>query len=66
MFYIRGDVASPLMFIFIYKNKLVKHTLILSSLFIILAIILFDDISLWFLGMGIVTIGIICLYMINH
>ena len=48
------------------KNKLVKHTLILSSLFIILAIILFDDISLWFLGMGIVTIGIICLYMINH
>lgn len=48
------------------KNNLVKYTLILSLLFIILAIILFDDISLWFLGMGIVVIGVISLYIINH
>ena len=48
------------------KNKLIKDTLILSVLFMILAIILFDDVSLWFLGMGIVVIGVIILYIINH
>ena len=48
------------------KNNLIKYTLTLSLLFILLAIILFDQISLWFLGMGIVVIGIITLYIINH
>lgn len=48
------------------KNNLIKYTLILSILFILLAIILFDEISLWFLGMGIVVIGVISLYIINH
>ena len=48
------------------KNKLIKDNLVLSLLFIILSIILFDDISLWFLGMAIVVIGVICLYIINH
>lgn len=48
------------------KIKLIKDCIILSLLFIILAIILFDDISLWFLGMGIVVIGVSCLYIINH
>ena len=48
------------------KNNLIKYTLTLSLLFILLAIILFDQISLWFLGMGIVVIGVISLYIINH
>ena len=48
------------------KNNLIKYTLILSILFILLAIILFDEISLWFLGMGIVVIGVISLYIINR
>ena len=48
------------------KNKLIKYTLILSLLFIALAIILFDDISLWFLGMSIVVVGSIFLYLINR
>ena len=48
------------------KNNLVKYTLTLSLLFILLAVILFDQISLWFLGMGIVVIGVISLYIINH
>ena len=48
------------------KNNLIKYTLILSLLFILLALILFDDVSLWFLGMGIVVIGVISLYIINR
>jgi len=48
------------------KNNLIKYCLILSLLFVLLAVVLFDDISLWFLGMGIVVIGIISLYKINH
>lgn len=48
------------------KKKLIKNTLILSLLFMILALILFDDISLWFLGMGIAFIGFISLYIINQ
>ncbi len=31
-----------------------------------LAIVLFDDISLWFFGMGIVVLGVVSLYKINH
>lgn len=48
------------------RNNLIKYALILSLLFILLAIILFNQISLWFLGMGIVVIGVIILYIINH
>ena len=48
------------------ENKLIKYTLVLSLLFIALAIVLFDNVSLWFLGMAIVAIGIISLYLINH
>lgn len=48
------------------KNKLIHYTLILSLLFILLAIILFDDISLWFIGMAIVALGIISWHLINH
>ena len=48
------------------KNNIIKNTLVLSLLFILLAIILFDDASLWFLGMGIVVIGVISLYIINR
>lgn len=48
------------------KNNLIKYCLTLSLLFVLLAVALFDDISLWFLGMGIVVIGIISLYKINH
>lgn len=48
------------------KKNLIKNLVILSLLFIILAIILFDSASLWFLGMGIVVIGILSLYVINH
>jgi hypothetical protein len=48
------------------KNKIIKDLLILSALFVLLAIIVFDEISLWFLGMGIVFIGIILLNVINR
>ena len=48
------------------KNKLIKNNLVLCVLFILLSIILFDDISLWFLGIAIAIVGIICLYKINH
>ena len=48
------------------KNKIIKYSLILSILFILLAIILFEESSFWFLGIGISIIGIIILYIINH
>jgi len=48
------------------KNNIIKYILILSLLFISLAIVLFDNASLWFLGTGISIIGIILLYNINH
>lgn len=48
------------------KNSLIKYCLTLSLLFIMLAIILFDSISFWFLGVGISIIGFILLYLINH
>ena len=48
------------------KNSLIKYTLILSLLFILLAIVLFDDVSLWFLGMGSVVIGVITVKLINY
>ena len=38
----------------------------IRKIFIALAIIIFDDASLWFLGMSFVVIGIISLYLINH
>lgn len=48
------------------KNNLIKYLLILSILFILLAVILFDQTSFWFLGIGISIIGTIILYTINH
>lgn len=48
------------------KNNLIKHFLILSILCIFLAIILFDQVSFCFLGIGIVVMGSIALYIINH
>ena len=48
------------------KNKLIKYCLILSVLFILLAICLFDQASFWFLGIGISIVGSIVLYIINH
>lgn len=47
------------------KNDVIKYSLALSILCIILSIILFDNISFWFLGMGISVIGFIILYLIN-
>ena len=48
------------------KDKLIKYALILSILFILLAIILFEQASFWFLGIGISIVGFIILYIINH
>lgn len=48
------------------KNDLLKHLSILSFLFMLLALILFKEISFWFLGISIVIIGFIILYKINH
>lgn len=48
------------------NNKLIKYSLILCILFILLAIILFNEISFWFLGVAISAIGFIILYKINH
>ena len=48
------------------NNNIIKYCIVLSILFILLAIILFDDISLWFLGMSIVVVGSIFLYLINR
>ena len=48
------------------KSKILKYLLILSLLFILLSIVLFDNASLWFLGIGISIIGSIILYIINH
>ena len=47
-------------------NNIVKYLIILSCLFIILSIILFSEVSFWFLGIGISIIGSILLYKINH
>lgn len=48
------------------KKSLIKNLSFLSLLFILLAIILFDQISFSFLGIGISLIGFIILYIINH
>ena len=48
------------------KNELIKYSLVLSVLFIILAILLFDQLSFMFLGIGISVVGFIILYVINH
>ena len=48
------------------KDKIIKYLLILSILCITLSIVLFDNISFWFLGMGIAFIGFIILYLINR
>ena len=48
------------------NNSVIKYCIVLSILFVLLAIILFDDISLWFLGMSIVVVGSIFLYLINR
>lgn len=48
------------------KDKLIKYYLILSVLLILLAIILFEEVSFVFLGIGISIIGFIILYIINH
>jgi len=48
------------------KNKILNYLLILILLFILLSIVLFDNASLWFLGIGISIIGFIILYIINH
>ena len=47
------------------KDKLIKYLLTLSILCIALSIVLFDNISFWFLGMVIAVIGFIILYLIN-
>lgn len=47
------------------KNELLKNFLVLSGLFILLSIVLFSQISFWFLGMGIAVVGFIALYLIN-
>lgn len=47
------------------KRDLIKNCLELSVLFIILAILLFNQMSFWFLGIGIVVIGLIVLYLLN-
>lgn len=48
------------------KNDLIKYALTLSILCILLSIVLFDQVSFWFLGIGISVIGFISLYIINH
>lgn len=50
-----------------WKNNLVIRLFIsLSILFLLLALLLFDEVSFWFLGIGISIIGFIILYIINH
>ena len=48
------------------KDKIIKYCLTLSILCIVLSIVLFDNISFWFLGIGISVIGFIILYLINR
>ena len=48
------------------KNNLVKFSLILSGLFIILSIVIFDEVSFWFLGIAIAIVGFNILYKINE
>ena len=50
----------------VVKSDLIKYFLILSVLCIMLAIILFNQASFLFLGIGISVIGFILLYLINH
>ena len=47
------------------KDKIVKYLLTLSILCIVLSIVLFDNISFCFLGIGISVIGFIILYLLN-
>ena len=48
------------------KNKLINYTLTLSALLILLSIILFEEASFVFLGIGISIMGFIILYIVNH
>lgn len=48
------------------KQELIKFLIVLSILFILLSAILFNEVSFWFLGIGIAIIGFLLLYKINH
>ena len=48
------------------NNNLFKYFVILATLFIVLSIILFNQASFWFLGIGIAILGFIILYEINN
>ena len=48
------------------KKKIIRYLVILSILFIALALVIFDQLSFWFLGVGIVVIGSILLYLVNQ
>jgi len=48
------------------NNNLIKFSIALSILFFILALVLFSDVSFWFVGIGISIIGFVILYKINH
>ena len=48
------------------KKNLIKYLFILCILFISLSLIIFDQLSFWFLGIGIVVIGSLILYLVNQ
>lgn len=48
------------------KKNIIRYLFILSILFIALALIIFDQLSFWFLGIGIAVIGGILLYLVNQ
>lgn len=50
----------------IWEHKKIRNTLLGSIALILLAIIIFDEISLVFGGIALISIGVILLILINH
>lgn len=48
------------------KNNTVRYLFALAFLSIILAIVIFDELSFTFLGIGLIIIGCVALYLINR
>lgn len=48
------------------KNNTVKYLFILALLSILLSIVIFDQMSFTFLGIGLIIIGCVGLYLINR
>jgi 1,4-dihydroxy-2-naphthoate octaprenyltransferase len=50
----------------VHIKKIVRNGIIIGICLGIVALIIFNDVSFHFLGIGIVCIGISLLYLINH